>query len=39
MDDGAQRQQQIIPFLMLVFQLMMLVSTCEKAEGMERMER
>ena len=24
---------------MLVFQLMMLVSTCEKAEGMERMER
>lgn len=39
MDDAAQRQLQIIPFLMVVLQFMMLVSTCEKAEGMERAER
>jgi hypothetical protein len=39
MDDAAQRQLQIIPFLMVVLQFMALVSACEKAEGMERVER
>ena len=39
MDDGAKRQQRIITFLSMVLQFMMLVSTCEKAEGTESMER
>ena len=39
MDDAAQRQLQIIQFLMMVLQFMALVSACEKAEGMERVER
>ena len=32
MDDGAQRQQRIITFLLMVLQFMSLVSACEKAE-------
>ena len=32
MDDGAQRQQRITIFFLMVLQFMSLVSACEKAE-------